>query len=132
MANKPFYSKEPYHVLNNGGSSGGGSIMRFISGEGAPGPDEGAPGDVYLNTVNGDLYTNKNGTWTLELNLKGPKGDPGERGPAGIDGADGAQGPKGDPGEDGSNGSDGADGFPTEAEWNALVARVAALETPGE
>lgn len=48
----------------------------------------------------------------------GPKGDKGDPG------ADGAKGDKGDPG------SDGADGFPTEAEWNALVARVEALETP--
>ena len=45
----------------------------------------------------------------------GPKGDKGEPGPAGTDGAKGA---KGDP------------GFPTEEQWNALVARVDALETP--
>ena len=45
----------------------------------------------------------------------GPKGDKGETGPAGTDGAKGA---KGDP------------GFPTEEQWNALVARVDALETP--
>ena len=46
----------------------------------------------------------------------GPKGDKGDPGPAGADGAKGA---KGDP------------GFPTEEQWNALVARVDALETPG-
>ena len=45
----------------------------------------------------------------------GPKGDKGETGPAGTDGA---KGTKGDP------------GFPTEEQWNALVARVEALETP--
>ena len=45
----------------------------------------------------------------------GPKGDKGETGPAGTDGAKGV---KGDP------------GFPTEEQWNALVARVDALETP--
>lgn len=44
---------------------------------------------------------------------KGDKGDPGERGP---------KGDKGDPGKD------GADGFPSESEWNDLVARVEALE----
>lgn len=49
---------------------------------------------------------------------KGDKGDPGEQGPPGADGADGAKGDKGDP------------GFPTEEQWNALVARVEALETP--
>ena len=34
----------------------------------------------------------------------------------------GAKGDKGDPG------ADGADGFPTETQWNDLVARVVALE----
>lgn len=37
----------------------------------------------------------------------------------GKPGADGTQGPKGEP---------GADGFPTEEQWNELVARVEALE----
>lgn len=45
----------------------------------------------------------------------GPKGDPGEPGP---------KGDKGEPGEP------GADGFPTEAQWNELVSRVEALESP--
>ena len=49
---------------------------------------------------------------------KGPKGDDG---PPGADGKDGAKGDKGDKGDD---------GFPTEAQWNDLVARVEALETP--
>lgn len=63
---------------------------------------------------------------------KGDKGDPGEqgeRGPKGDQGdpgADGAKGDKGDPGED------GADGFPTETQWNDLVARVEALEAAAE
>ena len=52
---------------------------------------------------------------------KAAKGDKGDKGDPG---ADGAKGDKGDPG------ADGADGFPTEVEWNALVARVEALETP--
>lgn len=52
----------------------------------------------------------------------GPKGDPGEKGPKGDTGgpgADGSQGPQGDP---------GTDGFPSESQWNDLVARVQALE----
>ena len=52
---------------------------------------------------------------------KAAKGDKGDKGDPG---ADGAKGDKGD------KGADGADGFPTEVEWNALVARVEALETP--
>src|SRR5690625_4435470 len=121
MANKPHYSKVPYYVYVSGETDGGGGGgMRFISGEGEPGSDIAAPGDVYLDTSSGDLFSNKNGNWTLEMNLKGPSG------PKGDPGADGAQGPKGDPGED------GADGFPTEAQWNELVARVEALENAEE
>ena len=55
----------------------------------------------------------------------GPKGDTGEPGPAGAKGA------KGDPGTPGTKGDKGDPGFPTEEQWNALVARVDALETPG-
>ena len=57
----------------------------------------------------------------------GPKGDAGEPGPAG---AKGAKGDKGEPGAAGAKGDKGDPGFPTEEQWNALVARVDALETP--
>lgn len=53
---------------------------------------------------------------------QGPKGDTGDTGPQGE------QGPKGTKGDTGAPGSDGADGFPTESQWNDLVARVTALE----
>ena len=59
---------------------------------------------------------------------QGPKGDKGEPGAAG---AKGAKGDKGDPGTPGAKGDKGDPGFPTEEQWNALVARVDALETPG-
>ena len=49
---------------------------------------------------------------------KGDKGDPGEPGSKGDKGNPGAKGDKGEP------------GFPTEEQWNELVARVEALETP--
>lgn len=64
---------------------------------------------------------------------KGDKGDKGEPGAAGKDGTDGAKGDKGEPGAAGAKGDPGAagkDGFPTEAQWNDLVARVEALEAP--
>ena len=48
----------------------------------------------------------------------GPKGDKGDPGAKGDKGNPGTKGDKGDP------------GFPTEEQWNALVARVEALETP--
>ena len=58
----------------------------------------------------------------------GPKGDTGEPGPAG---AKGAKGDKGEPGAAGAKGDKGEPGFPTEEQWNELVARDDALETPG-
>lgn len=55
----------------------------------------------------------------VDLTAGGPKGDKGDKGDPGE------KGDKGDPGE---QGPPGADGFPTEAQWNDLVARVEALE----
>ena len=55
---------------------------------------------------------------------KGDKGDPGEPGPKGD------KGETGPAGTDGAKGAKGEPGFPTEEQWNALVARVDALETP--
>ena len=68
----------------------------------------------------------------------GPKGDTGAAGPKGDTGAagpkgdPGAKGPKGDTGATGPKGDPGADGFGTEAQYNELVARIEALETPAE
>lgn len=131
----PHFSKIPYVTSGSGNSNGGGSGgMRFHSGEGAPGTEVGQPGDGYINTSNGDFYLNQNGNWELELNLRGPQGEPGPQGAPGQDGVDGEdgepgpQGPQGPPGADGEDGVDGEDGFPTEAQWNDLVARVEALE----
>ena len=62
---------------------------------------------------------------------KGAKGDKGDTGPAGAKGDTGpagADGAKGDKGETGPAGPAGADGFPSESQWNDLVARVEALE----
>lgn len=118
------YSKSPYTVKVVGDSgSGGGSSMRFHSGEGSPGSDIGAPGDVYLDTDSGDLFKNSNGSWSEEMNLKG---DPGK------DGSDGKDGEKGSKGEPGDDGADGEDGFPSESDWDDLVARVEALEGDDE
>ena len=61
---------------------------------------------------------------------KAAKGDTGDTGPQGAKGDTGDTGPQGAKGDTGAAGADGADGAPTQAEWDALVARVAALETP--
>ena len=58
---------------------------------------------------------------------QGPKGDKGDKGDQGDPGADGAKGAKGDKGDPGA---DGADGFGTEAQYNDIIARLEALETP--
>lgn len=55
---------------------------------------------------------------------RGPKGDKGDQGDPGTPGADGT---KGDPG---TPGADGAAGFGTEAQYNDIIARLEALETP--
>lgn len=60
----------------------------------------------------------------------GPAGAAGAKGDTGPAGADGAKGTKGDKGEPGPAGADGADGAPTKEQWDALVERVDALETP--
>lgn len=53
--------------------------------------------------------------------LKGAKGDAGATGATGIDGSTGEKGATGDP---------GADGFGTEAQYDDIIARLTALETP--
>lgn len=53
----------------------------------------------------------------------------GESGPKGDTGAKGA---KGDTGAKGAKGDPGADGFGTEEQYNELVARIEALESPAE
>lgn len=53
------------------------------------------------------------------IDVAGEKGDKGEKGEPGE------QGPKGDKGDKGDKGEDG---FPSESDWNDLIARVEALE----
>ena len=77
---------------------------------------------VYVHTDNGNVplldYLEDNAS-------TGPEGPEGPQGPQGPEGP---RGPAGADGQDGAPGADGADGFPTESDWNALVARVEALE----
>lgn len=64
------------------------------------------------NAIIGALQEVRNNVDTVEL-TPGDKGDPGD---------------DGKPGAKGSPGKAGADGFPSEGDWDALVARVTALE----
>jgi len=104
-----------YNIVDLLKSNGGGASMEFLFGTTAPAAGDGKSGDIYLNTGNGDLYK-KTDVWAKIGNLKGPAGAKGDTGAAG------AKGDKGD------TGAKGADGAPTQAEWDALVARVEALE----
>lgn len=45
-------------------------------------------------------------------------------------GPEGPEGPEGPQGPAGTDGADGADGFGTEAQYNDIIARLEALETP--
>ena len=86
--------------------------------------------------VNGHVLTEQDMKDILDVaGEKGPKGDTGAAGPKGdpgVAGPKGDQGAKGDPGAAGPKGDPGADGFGTEAQYNELVARIEALETPAE
>ena len=63
------------------------------------------------------------------IDVAGEKGDTGAKG---AKGDTGAKGDKGDAGAKGAKGDPGKDGFPSQVEWEALVARVEALEVPAE
>jgi len=120
---KEYVQRVIAEISNTGDiGGGGGSSMRFLFGESDPTESDGQPGDVFLNTNSGDIFSNDNGTWNLQGNLQGPQGiagAEGEQGPPGNDGTDGEQGPPG---------SDGADGFGTETQYNDIISRLEALE----
>ena len=103
MANKPYYSKEPYFVSGGGAGADGKSAYEIAV-------EQGFEGDVneWLESLKGE---------------RGEQGIPGPQGPPGVDGVDG---------KDGTNGAKGADGFGTEAQYNDIIARLEALENPEE
>lgn len=78
--------------------------VTLVGGEGG----KGEPGDSAYEIAVKNGFEGTEQEWLASL--KGAKGDPGAKG------ADGAQGQA------------GKDGFPTEQQWNDLVARVEALE----
>lgn len=101
-----------------GGEAGGGSgSMRFLNGVGVPSEEDGLQGDLYLATDSGMLYK-KASTWLEVVKLKGAKGDTGATGKAGTNGA------KGD------TGATGKAGFGTSVQYDAIIARLDALESP--
>lgn len=79
---------------------------------GGGGGTQGPPGASAYDVAVANGFVGSEQEWLDSL--KGDKGEAGTPGNPGV---------KGDPG------TDGVDGFPTEAQWDALVARVTALET---
>lgn len=70
------------------------------------------------------------GQFVGRLSLFNEDGEPYEPGGTGTPGPEGPQGPEGPEGPEGPQGPAGADGFPDQTMWDALVARVEALENP--
>ncbi len=73
----------------------------------------GNAGDLYPNTLTGDVCQMENGSWTLVANIagpQGPKGDTGATGPQGTKGDTGATGPQGPQGDIGATGAQGPAG----------------------
>ena len=96
--------------------SGSGVPSQWLTGLTAPSDSVGSEGDMYLDTVTGDVYQKTGGTWNLQGNIKGPAGEKGETGatgatgPRGEAGATGATGPRGETGATGATGSRGETG----------------------
>jgi hypothetical protein len=130
-------------IVGGNENLGGSSDMRFLSGEGQPTDVLNArEGDLYIDVTDGKLYQKSATEWHFLVDLKGKDGVDGKNG---VDGKDGANGKSayeiavdnGFTGTEqewleslkGADGKDGANGFPTESQWNDLVARVQALES---
>lgn len=67
------------------------------------------------NILVGETLNDGSLSYFGSIGPEGPKGDPGE---------------KGDPGAPGAPGADGADGFGTKSQYDDIIARLVALETP--
>lgn len=96
-----------------------------------PLPDEAVEGaDTHVedhNKLTDALKEVRSNVDGIEL-TPGPKGDKGDAGAAGAKGDTGAAGKDGAAGAKGATGAAGKDGFPSEEDWDALVARVEVLE----
>ncbi len=76
----------PYALYAN---TAGAAINKWLYGTTSPLATLGTAGDYYLNTTNGSVSYNNNGTWGVIGNLTGPQGQ------VGVTGAQGPSGPTG-------------------------------------
>ncbi len=82
----------PYALYAN---TAGAAINKWLYGTTSPLATLGTAGDYYLNTTNGSVSYNNNGTWGVIGNLTGPQGQvgvTGTQGPSGPTGLTGATG----------------------------------------
>lgn len=104
----------------NGATGPAGQSSIWYNGAGIPSNTLGINGDVYLNSVNGDVYKKASNVWGVAVaNIKGPigatgptgsQGPQGNTGPTGAAGATGATGPQGIQGVVGPTGPQGPAG----------------------
>lgn len=138
----------PLTTENNGGGSGGGSSFAFLVGSAVPTASNGQDGDMYYCSANYNLYKKTAGAWAVGGNLRGATGPAGTAGVSptiavgttttGAAGTNAAVTPTVAGNVTtlaftvprGATGATGPAGFPTQAQWDALVTRVTALETP--
>ena len=77
------------------GANGKNGTM-WYSGSGLPSNEIGVDGDLYLDTLNDNVYNKVSSLWAVVANIMGPQGPQGLKGDKGVTGATGSQGPKGE------------------------------------
>lgn len=84
----------------------------------APDKASGKDGDLYMDSITGDIYLKASGEWEKTGNLKGEKGQKGEDGRDGEPGANGENGKDGQPGENGKDGTPGLSAYEIYMKYN--------------
>jgi len=130
----------------------------WTNGTGSPNPANGAIGDFYLDTNNGEIFKKTSASaWTSLMSIKGATGATGPQGPPGLNGRPGAAGTSiqtitysdttgrltitlddgSTPivtspltGSDGAAGNDGADGLSLSIKGTKTVSEILALGSP--
>lgn len=92
---------------------------------GIPNPTLGADTDIYVNTLNANVYQKQSGAWVgPTMNLTGPQGSAGATGATGSAGTNGTNGSNGATGATGPTGPVGANAFGTPNVLSPVFATV--------
>ncbi len=95
----PLNKTGPQGLKGLDGKDGADIIVESVE----PGSGVGKDGDLFLNSITGDVFKRRNGKWVLVGNLIGPKGAKGPKGEQGEKGKDGKNGRSGSSGNSGSD-----------------------------